>query len=217
MAAKRVLKRKASLEVEQEVRARTRLNVIAGIDEAGRGALAGPVVAAAVILPLDDAEKLAALGEINDSKQVSADKRARFATLITTHALAWGIGCASSARIDREGILSATRHAMLEAIHHLALPPDYLLIDGPMLLLEADLPQEALVRGDSKSVSIAAASILAKVHRDRYMIELGHLYPQFGFAGHKGYATPQHLHALTLHPPCESHRHTFAPVRQRLL
>lgn len=210
-------KPKADLTPEQAVRARTRLALIAGIDEAGRGALAGPVVAAAVILPLDDPERLAALADLNDSKQLSAVRREAACERILAHALAVGVGSASSARIDREGIVPATRHAMLEAIRHLRIRPEYLLIDGPMLLHEAPLPQEALVQGDSRSLSIAAASIVAKVRRDHYMIELGELYPQFGFAHHKGYATPEHLRALADYPPTESHRHSFAPVRKRLL
>lgn len=170
-----------------------------------------------MILPLDDPARLAALAPINDSKQLSARRRDDYYDLIVANALAYGIGSASALRIDREGIVNATRHAMLEALKHLQHKPQSLLIDGLYVLSDLALPQQAVVRGDSLSLSIAAASILAKVTRDRYMIALDPLYPQYGFAHHKGYATPQHLAALDAHGPISLHRHTFAPVRQKLL
>lgn len=207
----------ATVEFELKLYQSTGFQLIAGLDEAGRGALAGPVAAAAVILPLGDAERLARLRDVNDSKQLTARRREQLYDVIVANALAYGIGAASPERIDQEGIVSATKHAMIEAIKHLKIAPDYLLIDGPLRLRGIATPQKALVRGDSKSLSIAAASILAKVTRDRYMEALAELYPQYGFDSHKGYATPQHLAAIRAFGPVNVHRHTFAPVRQKLL
>ncbi|MGB1251158.1 MAG: ribonuclease HII [Candidatus Promineifilaceae bacterium] len=206
-----------SLELEFHIRNTTGRTLIAGLDEAGRGALAGPVAAAAVILPLDKREALSYLSEVNDSKKLTAKKRAYFYDLITEHALAYGIGTSSPIRIDREGIVPATKYAMQQALKHLGMQPEFLLIDGRIRLRGTKIPQNSVVRGDGKSISIAAASILAKVTRDRYMQALDPLYPQYGFASHKGYATKRHVAAIDLHGPLELHRHTFAPVRQTLL
>lgn len=211
------MKTSPTLELEFYIRDETGRTLIAGIDEAGRGALAGPVAAAAVILPLDKYRSLAHLSQVNDSKRLSAKKREQFYNLITEHALAFGIGTSSPIRIDREGIVPATKHAMQEALKHLGLEPEYLLIDGRIHLRDTGIPQNSIVKGDGKSISIAAASILAKVTRDRYMRALDPLYPQYGFASHKGYATKQHLAALSEHGALELHRHTFAPVRKTLL
>lgn len=210
-------KTKANLDIEFALRAENGYALIAGLDEAGRGALSGPVAAAAVILPLDDAEKLANLSVVNDSKQLSAKKRAAYYDIIVENVLAYGIGSASPLRIDREGIISATKHAMGEALKHLGISAEYLIIDGRIKLKDISTPQQSIVRGDSKSLSIAAASILAKVTRDRYMVALDELYPQYGFASHKGYATQKHLSAIQAHGPIALHRHSFAPVRQKLL
>jgi ribonuclease HII len=207
----------ATLEFEQQLYDVTSFENIAGIDEAGRGALAGPVAAAAVILPLGDPVRLARLSAVNDSKTLSAKKRDYFYDLIIENAVAYGIGSASSIRIDREGIVSATKHAMREAVAHLLPTPDYLLIDGRIRLATLPISQKSIIRGDSKSLSIAAASILAKVTRDRFMVALAELYPQYGFDRHKGYATPEHLSAIIQYGPINLHRHSFAPVRRKLL
>lgn len=207
----------ANVELEHRLLASHGVHLIAGLDEAGRGALAGPVVAAAVILPLEQPERLAALAEVDDSKRLSPHQREHLYELITAYAVAFAIGSGSSIRIDHEGILPATRHAMAEAVYHLIKTPDYLLIDGPWPLRQVRLPQETVIHGDSQSLSIAAASIVAKVTRDRYMAALGALYPQYGFEQHKGYATPQHLAALHTYGPIAHHRHSFAPIKQRLL
>ncbi len=186
---------------------------VAGVDEAGRGALAGPVFAAAVVLPLDDPQLLEALRGVRDSKLLSATTRERFFPIICARAVAYGVGQADAATVDRVNILAATRLAMAEAIHTLAPAAAAVLIDGPIRLAAVNLPQRGVVGGDRLSLSIAAASILAKVSRDRYMIALDARYPGYGFARHKGYGTAQHLAALTALGPCPEHRLTFAPLR----
>lgn len=210
-------KQQADLSFERAIAQEQGVTLIAGLDEAGRGALAGPVAAAAVILPLDNLERLELLATVNDSKQLSAKKRALFYDIIVENALAYGIGSASAIRIDKEGIISATKHAMMEALRHISYKVEFLLIDGRVQLKDMPIAQQSIIQGDSRSLSIAAASILAKVTRDRYMIALDPLYPQYGFGRHKGYATPQHLAAINEHGPIALHRHTFAPVRQKLL
>lgn len=187
---------------------------VAGLDEAGRGALAGPVSAAAVILPPVSAALLAALNGVNDSKQLTPLARERLYPIICDAALDYGVGFATAKEIDRLGIVPATHAAMLRALQALRVAPDALLIDGTIRLPVA-APQEALVRGDSRSLSIAAASILAKVSRDRYMVELDARYPAFGFAAHKGYGTALHTRALAHAGPCPEHRLSFAPLRGR--
>jgi ribonuclease HII len=185
---------------------------IAGIDEAGRGALAGPVVAGAVILPpgCAYAEIWAA---VKDSKLLSPAQREDLAMTIRQEAWAWAVGSASAAEIDTLGIAPATRLAMLRAVESLIPRPTYLLIDW-VRLAQINLPQESFVKGDRRIVSIAAASILAKTHRDAELVALHADYPQYGFQSHKGYAAPLHLAALTQHGPCPHHRHSFAPIRQ---
>jgi ribonuclease HII len=210
-------KQQADLSLERAIAQEQAITFIAGLDEAGRGALAGPVAAAAVILPLADPERLMQLAPVNDSKQLSAKKRALYYDIIVENALAYGIGSASAIRIDKEGIIAATKHAMTEALRHIGQRVEFLLIDGRIQLKDVPIAQQSIVRGDSRSLSIAAASILAKVTRDRYMIALDPLYPQYGFGRHKGYATAQHLAAIQTHGPIALHRHTFAPVRQKLL
>ena len=189
----------------------------AGIDEAGRGALAGPVAAAAVILPPGVTTLPAILCEVDDSKQLTPATRERLFDLVRENALSYGISLVSAQVVDEIGIVPATKRAMALAVAQLEPPADYLLIDGPIRLATLPLPQQPVIRGDSLCLSIAAASILAKVSRDRYMIELDARYPQYGFAQHKGYGTPQHLAALAIHGPSPVHRRSFAPIRERLL
>lgn len=207
----------ASLELEYQIRAELNICHIAGLDEAGRGAVAGPVVAAAVILPLDAPERLQHLAQVNDSKQLTCNQREQFYDLIVEHALAYGIGSTSAADIDRLGIIPANARAMQQALAQLNPPGQFLLIDGRMRLPTIPIPQRSVIRGDSLSLSIAAASILAKVTRDRQMISLSDTYPQYGFAQHKGYCTQQHVAAIKHHGPCDIHRHSFAPIRQPML
>lgn len=180
--------------------------LVAGVDEAGRGPLAGPVVAAAVILP----EKTPFPG-VTDSKKVTARRREELATLIRARAVAVGIGCAEPEEIDRTDILRATFSAMLRALQGLGVPPDFVLIDGPYSL-PLPMPQRGLIRGDARSLSIAAASIIAKVHRDRLMDDYHALYPAYGFHRHKGYPTAEHREALRRFGPCPIHRRSFQGV-----
>ena len=176
---------------------------VAGIDEAGRGPLVSSVVAAAVILNPDMDWR-----GIDDSKKLSEDKRNMFYDLIIEHALAYGIGMASSQEIDDINILNATKLAMKRAIKGMGLKADYLLIDA-VKLEDIDTPQLNLIKGDAKSASIAAASILAKVTRDRMLIELDEIYPQYGFAKHKGYGTDQHYDAIRKYGLIPEHRKSF--------
>jgi ribonuclease HII len=180
---------------------------IAGIDEAGRGALFGPVVAAAVIL--DPRRRIVGL---DDSKKLAADRRTELAARIREHALAWAVAEIDAQRIDAWNIYQASRQAMTAALQQLATTPDYLLIDA--MQLDVLIEQKSLIKGDARSISIAAASILAKTHRDARMEEWDAVYPQYGLAHHKGYATPDHLEALRKHGPSPLHRYSFAPVRE---
>lgn len=207
----------ASVELELQIRSQWNCTLVAGIDEAGRGAIAGPVVAAAVILPLDRPEKLHSLRHVNDSKQLSSRKRDELYDLIVEHALSYGIGSTQADDIDQMGIIPANAMAMLEAVSQLHPEPEFLLIDGRMRLRTTSTPQQSLIRGDSKSLSIAAASILAKVSRDRYMVSLDKKYPGYHFSAHKGYCTARHTDALNRHGPCQVHRYSFAPIRQTLV
>lgn len=183
---------------------------MAGVDEAGRGALAGPVAAAAVILPPETALE-GIWAQVRDSKLLSSQERERLAQAIQAAALDWSVGMASAQEIDRMGIAAATRLAMQRAVEGLSQRPDYLLVDW-MQLPGVNIPQERFVKGDQRIVSIAAASILAKVHRDRWMVALDARYPGYGFARHKGYGTPEHREALARLGPCPEHRHSFAPI-----
>jgi ribonuclease HII len=184
---------------------------IAGIDEAGRGPLAGPVVAAAVVLPIR-----CRLSGIDDSKQLSEGERARLYAAILEHAVGMGIGSADVGEIDQFNILEATRLAMRRAIHQLAPPPDYLLIDA-VTLPGIGIPERPIIKGDSLSLSIAAASIIAKVTRDRLMAEYHDMFPEYDFLSHKGYGTREHLQRLARHGPCSIHRRTFTPVQEVIL
>ncbi len=183
---------------------------IAGIDEVGRGSLAGPVVAAAVILP----ERHRIRG-LRDSKVLSRTQRESLYQLILDRATAVGVGCVEVEVIDRVNILEATKLAMCQAIARLAQPPDHLVIDA-LSLRDIELPQRPIIDGDAISASIAAASIVAKVTRDRICVELDQRYPIYGFDRNKGYGTPLHLDALASEGPCAWHRRTFSPIRQLL-
>ncbi len=193
---------------EQALRYRG-VNMIAGVDEVGRGALFGPVVAAAVILP-PRTLSLAKAG-LTDSKQLLRKDRERLDRRIRGTALAISVAAVDAATIDRVNIYQATRIAMLTAVKGLAIAPDHLLIDA--MRLDHPCPQTKLIYGDSLSLSIAAASVVAKVYRDAMMRDLDAVHPQYGLASHKGYATPEHRRALQQHGPCELHRRSFAPVR----
>lgn len=184
--------------------------LVAGVDEAGRGPLAGPVVAAAVIL--DDQRPIAGLA---DSKKLSPARREALFDEIRAHALCFSIAEASVEEIDRLNILQATLLAMRRAVQGLRLKPVMVLVDGNRLPV-LDVPAEAIVKGDARVQAISAASILAKVHRDRWCAQLHERYPQYGFAGHKGYGTAAHMAALRAHGACPEHRRTFAPVAQLL-
>ena len=185
-------------------------SLLAGGDEAGRGPLAGPVVAAAVIL--DD---LHPIDGLNDSKVLTPRRREQLFDQIRARALCCSIAQASVEEIDRLNILQATLLAMQRAVDGLRLRPHKVLVDGNRLPV-LKVPAEAIVRGDSKVKAISAASILAKVHRDRLCMELHALHPQYGFDGHKGYPTPAHLAALREYGACAQHRRSFAPVRDLL-
>jgi ribonuclease HII len=183
---------------------------VAGVDEAGRGALAGPVVAAAVMVDPLRCE-LPLWGELRDSKLLTPAQREALAPQIAAAAGCWGVGVVAAAEIDRIGIAPATRRAMQLAIAALAPQPDYLLIDW-VRLPHVNIAQYACAKADQIMVSVAAASILAKVHRDALMVALDGEHPAYGFAQHKGYGAPAHLRALAAHGPCAAHRHSFAPL-----
>ncbi len=181
-------------------------HLVCGIDEAGRGPLAGPVVAAAVIL-----SKNVRLPGITDSKKLTAEQREVFFEKIHERALAIGIGVVDNAEIDRINILQATFRAMSGAVAQLSVAPDFLLIDGPYKL-PVSIGQKGIPHGDSLSISISAASIIAKVHRDRLMCRFHEEFPRYGFDSHKGYGTARHYEALRRYGPCALHRVTFKGV-----
>lgn len=183
---------------------------VAGLDEVGRGPLAGPVMAAACILPARFD-----LPGLNDSKKLSESKREQLFEQIKSQALGYAIGSAEPAEIDVLNILQATKLAMKRAIEGLKLRPHFLLIDA-LELPQIKLPQKGIIRGDSLSASIAAASILAKVTRDRWMTELHTIYPEYGFDRNKGYGTKEHMEALKVYGPCPIHRRSFAPVEENI-
>jgi ribonuclease HII len=181
--------------------------LLAGVDEAGRGPLAGPVVAAAVML-----DELKPIKGLADSKALSPRRRERLYDEIRAKALCCCVAEASAQEIDALNILQATLLAMRRAVQGLRLRPHFVLVDGNRLPV-LDMPAQALVKGDAKVMAVAAASILAKVHRDRLCEQLHERWPQYGFAAHKGYPTAEHLQALRAHGACEAHRRSFAPVR----
>lgn len=184
---------------------------VAGIDEAGRGPLAGPVTAAAVILPVG-----LLIPGVDDSKKLTPGKRESLFEIIMSQALSVGIGVVDSTEIDHINILQATRRAMLAAVQQLSPEPDYLLIDG-ISTIDCNISQKAIKKGDSLSLSIAAASIIAKVTRDRYMIEMDSKYPGYGFACHKGYGSAAHLDAIRKIGPSPIHRMTFGGVKEHVV
>lgn len=179
---------------------------ICGVDEAGRGPLAGPVVVAACILP-----PFLRIDGINDSKQLSAKKRSELFKVIIKNAIDYKIVFISEKDVDDLNIYQATKKGMLEAIHGLSIHPDYALIDA-MPLGELEIPHNSIIHGDARCASVAAASILAKVTRDEFMEKMDIKYPNYGFKKHKGYGTKAHMEALEKYGPCEIHRKTYAPV-----
>jgi ribonuclease HII len=199
-----------SVEEEQSLRQQS-YRVIAGIDEAGRGCWAGPVVAAAVVLGDTVLARPALLAGVNDSKQLTAAQRSTLEQTIYQHVAAVGVGIVPAHLIDCFGIVEATRLAMEQAILHLPLLPDALLIDA-LSLPRCPLPQRAIIRGDSASLSIAAASVIAKTARDRLMTQFDRLYPAFRFGLHKGYGTALHARALADHGATPLHRRSFRPL-----
>lgn len=199
------------LSCERRLRAQGYVRV-AGLDEAGRGAWAGPVVAATVVLPLSFRSLSRVLEPVRDSKLLSPRRRELCYDLVFEHALDHAVGFSSSSEIDRLGIVAATRIAMSRAIEALYLRPDYLLIDA-LPLPELLIPQEAAPKADLHQLSVAAASILAKVTRDRWMVALDQRLPGYGLARHKGYGTRQHRAALHVLGATSQHRHSYAPIR----
>jgi ribonuclease HII len=185
---------------------------IAGVDEAGRGAWAGPVFAGAVILPLHAARLEKSLQGVRDSKLMSARQRNRWFELIKQSALSWAVGAATHSEVDRLGIIPATHLAMERALHRLQLYPDHLLIDH-LKLPGFPQPQTTITHGDALSLSIAAASILAKVSRDQAMVDYEQHYPGYGFGRHKGYGTREHRFCLGRLGPSPIHRRTYGPVQ----
>ena len=182
------------------------INYIAGIDEVGRGPLIGPVVTAAVILPKDFYDE-----RINDSKKLTEKKRELLYDVIMENAISVGIGMSSNEVIDEINILEATKKAMLEAISNLSITPEHLLIDA--VKLDTKIPQTPIIKGDAKSLSIAAASIIAKVTRDRMLIEMDKKYPEYDFKHNKGYGTKKHIEAIYKYGVLKEHRKSFEPIK----
>ncbi len=181
------------------------INYIAGVDEVGRGPLVGPVVTAAVILPKDFYDE-----RINDSKKITEKKREELFNIIKENAISIGIGISSEDVIDEINILEATKRAMKEAISNLDVTPQHILIDA--VKLDINIPSTSIIKGDAKSQSIAAASIIAKVTRDHMMYELDKLHPEYDFKSNKGYGTKKHIEAIYKYGPLKEHRKTFAPI-----
>ena len=193
------------LEYEQKLNNQN-ITLIAGVDEVGRGPLVGPVVAAAVILPINYK-----LDGLTDSKKINEKKRKEYYEIILKDAIAVGIAEATAKEIDDINILEASKLAMVRAVNNLKIKPEYLLIDGNQLI-DIDIPADAIIKGDSLSLSIAAASVVAKVARDSMMYELDVAYPEYGFINHKGYPTKKHLAALEEHGVLDNYRFSYKPV-----
>jgi ribonuclease HII len=191
--------------LERELRARG-FRAVAGVDEVGRGALFGPVVAAAVVLSPDRPVR-----GLNDSKQLEPERRETLSARIRERAHAWAVAAVDAATIDSVNIYEASRIAMRLAVSRLNPPPDFLLVDA--ISIDLPIPQQALIKGDARCHAIAAASIVAKVHRDAMMRRWDEVFPEYGLADHKGYGTPEHCRALEAHGPSPLHRLSFAPVR----
>lgn len=181
------------------------IELIAGVDEVGRGPLCGPVVACACILP-----KNYKLDGLNDSKKLTEKKREQLYEVLVNESISYGIGIISPKRIDEVNIYQATKEAMYEAINNLNPKPEHVLIDA--MPLDLDVPSTSIIKGDAKSLSIAAASVIAKVTRDRMMIELDKKYPEYGFASHKGYPTKKHIEAVKQYGVLDFYRFTFSPI-----
>ena len=180
------------------------MKYVCGIDEAGRGPLAGPVVVGIAIMPENSM-----IEGVNDSKKVSEKKREKLYDLITQEAIAWNVGIADQNEIDEINILNATKLALTRAIDGLKIKPDLILVDALTNINTLGIPYKSIIKGDAKEYSIAAASILAKVTRDRMMREYDEIYPQYGFSGHKGYGTAKHIAAIKEYGPCILHRKSF--------
>jgi len=196
------------LEYEKELY-KNGIEFIAGVDEVGRGPLIGPVVAAAVILP-----KNYSLDGLNDSKKLSEKKRDMFYEVIMKDAISVGVGIIDEKIIDEVNIYEATKLAMKDAIGSLHIKPEHILIDA--MPLELDIPSTSIIKGDAKSLSIAAASVIAKVTRDRMMYELDKKYPMYGFGSHKGYPTKKHIEALEKYGLIDGYRKTYAPIKDMI-
>lgn len=196
------------LEYEKELY-QNGIELIAGVDEVGRGPLIGPVVAAAVILP-----KNYELVGLNDSKKLSEKKRDKFYDVIMNDAIAVGVGIISPEVIDEVNIYEASKLAMIDAINSLSVKPEHVLIDA--MPLDLEMPSTSIIKGDAKSLSIAAASVIAKVTRDRMMYELDSKYPEYGFSSHKGYPTKKHIEALEKYGLIDGYRKTYAPIKDMI-
>lgn len=190
-------------QIEEEIY-NTGVETICGIDEAGRGPLAGPVVVAAVIMPRDSF-----IEGVNDSKKVSEKKRELLYDLITKEAIAWGVGIIDQKKIDRINILNATKEGLTTAIKNLEVKPDRIIVDALKGIDTLGIPYTSIIKGDAKCYSIAAASIIAKVTRDRIMRQWDEIYPQYGFEKHKGYGTAMHMQAIREYGLCPLHRRSF--------
>lgn len=192
------------LKADEEKLHEKNIEYIAGIDEAGRGPLAGPVVVGVVIMPKDSM-----IEGVNDSKKVSEKKREKLYDEITSEAIAWGVGIVDQNEIDEINILNATKKAVTMAISSLKVKPDLILVDALTNIDTCGIPYKSIIKGDAKEYSIAAASIIAKVTRDRIMREWDEVFPEYGFKGHKGYGTAKHIAAIKEYGPCMLHRKTF--------
>ena len=192
------------LKADEEKLHEKNIEYIAGIDEAGRGPLAGPVVVGVVIMPKDSM-----IEGVNDSKKVSEKKREKLYDEITNEAIAWGVGIVDQNRIDEINILNATKEAVTMAISSLKVKPDLILVDALTNIDTLGIPYKSIIKGDAKEYSIAAASIIAKVTRDRIMRQWDEVFPEYGFKGHKGYGTKKHIEAIKEYGPCLLHRKTF--------
>jgi len=192
------------LKKDEEQLYSEKIKLIAGIDEAGRGPLAGPVVVGIAIMPKDSM-----IEGINDSKKISEKKREKLYEQIKEEAIAWSVGIADQNEIDEINILNATKLALTRAIEAISVKPDLILVDALTNINTKGIPYKSIIKGDSKEYSIASASIIAKVTRDRMMREYDEIYPQYGFSGHKGYGTAKHIAAIKEYGPCILHRKSF--------